>query len=69
MANLTEYPCVEIDGILHITIDGNQCACGRSYSFATIPEPDRTLVIKSPLFWRTLPEVECALCREAIANR
>ena len=61
---LKEYPCVEIDGVLHITVSGSRCACGKKYEYADI-DMANTIVVRSPLLWRTLQEVTCAMCLES----
>lgn len=66
---IREYPCVKIDGTIHITISGSECECGKSYSYDPIPEPKDTLIVSSPLLWRTLPEVTCIKCRRSIENK
>ena len=59
-----EYPCVKVSGIIHITISGNKCKCGKNYRIEPMPESKDTLVVKSSLLWRTLPEVTCWKCKE-----
>lgn len=54
----TEYPCVYIDGVVHITITGFDCECGETYEYA-----------EHPLLWRTLLEVTCRKCLIAIEKR
>lgn len=65
---LEEYACVNIDGVLHITISGSQCACGKRYSFTTLIESGNYHGGPTPLLWLPACEVTCVMCREIAAN-
>ena len=67
--DLREYPCVKVDGTLHITIDGTHCYCGLKYEYAEFPNSEDTFVISSPLLWRTLSEVTRRKCRAAVLEK
>lgn len=66
--DLREYPCVKVDGTIHITVDGSSCACGECYEYAKMAS-DNTLVVMSPLRWRTISEVSCRKCRAAVLEK
>ena len=67
---LTEYPCVKIGEIIHITVSGSRCACGREYDYEEQASSlKNTLIIRSPLLWRTLTEVTCPACRNEMLNK
>ena len=67
--DLREYPCVKVDGTLHITVDGSRCACGMRYEYAHPLDSADTLVVPSPLLWRTISEVSCRKCRETVMKQ
>lgn len=58
-----EYPCVRIDGMLHITTSGANCLCGQSYQY--IQKGKKT----TPLLWRTIGEIDCRKCKELVLRR
>lgn len=64
-----EYPCVNIGDVLHITVSGTTCACGREYVYAKELDSADTLIVRSPLLWRTLSEVDCRKCRYVMEKR
>lgn len=53
-----EYPCVKIDGKIHVTKSGSECKCGKEYEYS-----------KHPIIRRTLSEVTCIKCRRILSEQ
>ena len=70
MSEYTEYPCIKIGETIHITVTGSKCACGRDYDYEEqATSPKDTVIIKSPLIWRTLSEVTCPACQNEATKK
>ena len=56
-----DIPCVNIDGLVHITINATSCLCGRGYVYGKPVRRDDSQSFN--IIWREIDAVSCAECR------
>jgi len=55
-----DIPCVNLNGVIHITVSGTKCLCGQSYKYS---KPDRE-GDNVNIIWREIEVVTCEKCRK-----
>lgn len=58
-----DMPCVNLNGIVHITVSGTKCACGRGWAYGKGRRSDGKF---ANIVWRTDDAVTCTKCKEKI---
>lgn len=55
-----DFPCVNLNGKIHITVSGTQCLCGREWAYGRPSRSEKKCV---NIIWRTINAVTCDECR------
>lgn len=58
-----DIPCINLNGVVHITVSGTKCTCGREWAYGKGRRCDGRFV---NIIWRTADAVTCAECKEKI---
>ena len=57
-----DIPCVKIGNLIHITVSGTLCLCGKRYSYGKPTSRDN--LSSSNIIWRELEAVSCNICKK-----
>lgn len=57
-----DIPCANLNGIIHITISGTKCACGREWAYGRPSRSEKKCV---NIIWREKEAVTCPDCLAA----
>lgn len=60
-----DIPCVKLGSVIHITLSGNWCACGRKYAYG---RPSRSEHKCVNIIWREIDAVTCPICKKRWEN-
>ena len=61
----TDYPCVKIKGVYHVTINAKECLCGETYRYGSVNMHNK-IIVTNNLLWKEIDEITCPVCRQRL---
>lgn len=64
-----DIPCVNISGVIHITVNSKECLCGHAWSYEAPFLYAREGTKRTNIIWRRLEAVTCRRCKELFVKK